>query len=279
MWGELPDALDTLDFEKIKRIIEKNPERINEKVGNTICNSLQYICWDCNSLDVIKYDKDYHFKKYNIIKFLLESGANVNAKIYQENFYFLDYTPLMFICEFFNRYIRYQNIDDDNCEGIVKILELLLNYGADVNIKTKKMNKTSLHILLADNPFSSEKYYQCNKFLIKMIKLLIEKGVDINIENNNGKLAIEYLLGIPNNLDENSEKVIKEIIKIMIEYGLDIDKIKQKYSRFELFFTYHLENRIKELEKEIEELRYKPGNPGYFETMKDFEVLKGKKNE
>lgn len=266
-WEELFTALDRLDLEKVKKIIKKYPERIDQKILIDL-NPLQYICFRefmnmeccgiCNYLD----------ERYRIIKFLIEAGANVSI----DNGSYK--TPLLTLCRNFNKCMPH--ITNDRAEILIKTIEMLLNYGVDPNTFETFGGRTALHNLLMESKY--------HKSLIKIVKILIERGADVNLKSSKkmgDKLAIELLFSnLFKNNDKNTREISEEIIKIMIENGLNIEKLKCKYEPLKLLFVQQLENENKKLRKEIEELRYKPGNPGYREAMDDFDkLIDVKKNE
>lgn len=274
MWPELRDAFNVENIEKIKNIIKNNSERIDEEIVDGY-TPLQYICKGYS-----KTISSYR-RKYEIIKFLLEMGANVN-KI--SNYF--GYTPLIFISKFYFEHI--ECIKDNDEEYIIKIFEILLNFGADPNIKScegEARGGTALHYLLNGTSlygFSESIIY--HKSLIEIVKILIENGINVNLKDMVGRTAAESVFNVflddrLLNNNKNNRKIIKKIIKNMIENGLNVEEIEYKYLPFKVLFTNRLENENKRLKKEIEELKYRPGNPGYREAMEDFDKLVGAKKK
>lgn len=268
MWEEFKDTLEKFDIEKIKEIIKKYPERINEEISEGY-NALQYICNRSNS-----FCKNWDSIN-EIIIFLLESGININERHRR-----FGYTALIILCINFCEFDK--NRPANYGEKIVLIIELLLNSGADPNLRSDPfpvaLGGTCLHYLLNHLCYSlsnSARIFDIDpeqyKSLIKIVKLLIEKGIDINLRDGSGQLAIEEFL-LYNSKFKNDKKTIEEIIKIMLENGLDVEKIEFRFPFLKFLFTY-------QLEKENEELRYCPGNPGYHRTMEDFDKLAGVKKK
>ena len=95
-------------------------------------------------------------KNYRVIKLLIESGADVNVKSGNAH------TAL----------IMASTIDDFNT------IKLLIESGADVNAK----NRYGITTLMKVSRFWS----------LKDVKLLIEKGADVNAEDYDGQTAIDY---------------------------------------------------------------------------------------
>ena len=119
-------------------------------------------------------------RKYEILKLLLEHGADPNR--YDES---LGCTPLYSAAgkAFITTGKRYR----------IKMVELLLSKGADVNALNKDGN-TPL--------FVSLNYISINK-------MLIEHGVDVNVINNEGKTVLEYAI----------EYNFTEIVDLLRAYG------------------------------------------------------------
>ena len=97
---------------------------------------------------------------YDMVKFLVEKGADVNAKTHFE--YSSVETPLLL------------SLDNENSS----VAEYLINNGADINV-TNEDGETPL-------------MYASKVHNIKVIELLIQKGADINAFNNYGNTALIY---------------------------------------------------------------------------------------
>ena len=97
---------------------------------------------------------------YDIVKFLVEKGADVNAKTHFE--YSSVETPLLL------------SLYNENSS----IAEYLINNGADINV-TNEDGETPL-------------MYASKVHNIKVIELLIQKGADINVFDNYGNTALIY---------------------------------------------------------------------------------------
>ncbi|QGR54277.1 ankyrin repeat-containing protein [Moumouvirus maliensis] len=131
--------------------------------------------------------KPNYLKNNNIqvIKFLIEAGVDVNMRNNQ------DWTALMLAC-------RYSNINNN-----IEIVKLLLKAGADINIK----NKFTLSILELACKFSN------STSNIETVKLLLEAGANINSRINALILSAYY---------SNSNSNI-ETVKLLLESGVDIN--------------------------------------------------------
>ncbi|MBW5397594.1 ankyrin repeat domain-containing protein, partial [Brachyspira pilosicoli] len=127
---------------------------------------------------------------YDMVKFLVEKGANINAKTHSE--YSSLETPLLLSLDYEHIESRY----DENSS----VAEYLINNGADINV-TNEDGETPL-------------MYASKLHNIKVIELLIQKGADINAFNNYGNTALIY--GV-NNL---------ETVKLLVENGADVNFYK-----------------------------------------------------
>jgi hypothetical protein len=126
-----------------------------------------------------------------IVKLLIEHGADVNASCYIDSFE----TPL------------HRAVVDDNIE----IAKLLIQNGADVNARRSFDGLTPLH-LAALNGYS------------KMVRLLLENGADPSIRDNFGNTASELAR------EEDHEEVANIIEGFMSKSkGKSSSKIKRKF--------------------------------------------------
>lgn len=62
----------------------------------------------------------------------------------------------------------------------VKILEFIIEYGAEMDTVDKKLCQSALHVACISENF-------------KFVKLLVEKGADFGIVDNNLKMPINYV--------------------------------------------------------------------------------------
>jgi ankyrin repeat protein len=130
---------------------------------------------DDNENTALSYavSKSYYMIHNNeeIINMLLKAGANVNCFCNDENK--LNDSPLM-IASFF---------------GLVRIVTILLKYGADVNYKNL-IGDTSL--ISAVDGALNDQYNKLGDYE-KTIKLLINYGCDVNDKNEEGETALDVL--------------------------------------------------------------------------------------
>ena len=79
----------------------------------------------------------------------------------------------------------YSIVDLNHTQNAVKIVEMLLEYGADPNVILRR-GRTCLIDIVALNP----KYY--NEYHYEIVKLLVEYGTDISIKDQDGFTAYDY---------------------------------------------------------------------------------------
>ena len=107
---------------------------------------------------------------------LLENGADPNyPKLGKEDTNLLP-LPLA---------TGYSIVDLNHTQNAVKIVEMLLEYGADPNVILRR-GRTCLIDIVALNP----KYY--NEYHYEIVKLLVEYGTDISIKDQDGFTAYDY---------------------------------------------------------------------------------------
>ena len=130
------------------------------------------------------YDMDYYNE---IIRFLLENGANVNL---QNN---SGATPLL---EFLDRNVGPFPINSKQVEYIIDTVKLLLEYGADINLTENIQGLTPL--MVASTYCFDDKDNKMN-----VIKFLLDNGADIYIKDKQG-------YDIFNNISGECENFIKK---------------------------------------------------------------------
>ena len=79
----------------------------------------------------------------------------------------------------------YSIVDLNHTQNAVKIVEMLLEYGADPNVILRR-GRTCLIDVVALEP----KYY--NEYHYEIVKLLVEYGTDISIKDQDGFTAYDY---------------------------------------------------------------------------------------
>lgn len=256
---ELLFALFGDNLEKIKGIIFEKPELINKRFatpGIETNSPLMFTCSIISSLGIRQR------RKYDIINFLLLLGANVNQK--NEN----GSTALQ---------ILINNVQLLSKSELIRIIDLLLKYGADINTKDKN-GFNLLHTLIfvmrkSDNP----------KDILEIVEILVKKGINVYEKDKYGRTAIHFAFeSMKDSIYKNFVmEYLADIIIIILKYNDCFEIIDELLPKnmglIEKIRTYRLKREIENLKRENEELRYKPGNPGYLEAMEEFDALK--KNE
>ena len=79
----------------------------------------------------------------------------------------------------------YSIVNLNHTQNAVKIVEMLLEYGADPNVILRR-GRTCLIDIVALNP----KYY--NEYHYEIVRLLVEYGTDISIKDQDGFTAYDY---------------------------------------------------------------------------------------
>lgn len=149
------------------------------------------------------------------IKTLLELGVNVNAKNGDGK------TALMHIFEQFSlirtvlKPEKFKDIEETKyrMSDFSKLTKLLIDYGADVNIRDNNGNTALMYALCAKENIGKQNNAHIS--LVKseysrQIKLLIQAGVDVNVQNYQGQTALMYA--------ENAEQT-----KLLLDAGADVN--------------------------------------------------------
>jgi len=158
------------------------------------------------------------FSDIDLVKIILASGADVNARNYDGN------TPLILAA------------DIDDSENSIDLIELLIKAGADVNAAddygwtplliavindnleaTKVLLNHGANINAVNSDFE-------NAFIVaiengasdNLIELLVKHGVDVNAKNKDGLTAL--MVAIVELYDP------KDIVELLIKLGVDIDE-------------------------------------------------------
>ncbi len=127
---------------------------------------------------------------------LLNENPNVNVNFKDKN----GNTALSYAFYNVNSYDR-ENLDD-----VKKILKLLIERGADVNLKNSEDDSP---LFVAINVGASFYLYaDIVKLCVDIIELLLEYGADVNLKNKDGYIPFRCVL----NLDRNT-KMAKALLK------------------------------------------------------------------
>jgi len=97
------------------------------------------------------------------------------------------------------------------------LIKDLLNLGADINWKSLN-GYSMLHWVIREWGYGKLK--KLNLSFTRTIKILLENGADPNSTDVNGDTILDLL-----NLDDENKKQLKNILKLLIKYGADVDKL------------------------------------------------------
>jgi len=100
-------------------------------------------------------------------------------------------------------------------------LNLFIENGANVNIRTKKCNSTALHFLIEEIP-TFDHYSPVHQYIKMAIKILIKAGTHLRLLNKQGH-SVLHLLAM-----RSKVSIIKEIIKDLIDSGVNFFDIDQQ---------------------------------------------------
>ena len=142
------------------------------------------------------------YKKVSIVEKLLKLGANVNV-FDNEN----DCTPLHYAVEEFYSHTPESNFEEKHSEEeIMKILELLLENGANVNAISSQ-DGAPLHAAIHSS---------------KLVSILLDYGADLNCKDDEYGITPIHQILIRNN-PKQLEPKDEEILSIMLNKGKNID--------------------------------------------------------
>lgn len=164
-----------------------------------------------NELGITPLMTAIYFRDYEIAKMLIEKGADVNAIYKKEHF-----SPLIFAC----------NTKKD------KIIYLLLQNGADINIKDRRGYDPLQHLVsdgsnenILSNyalgfkelyyPFKNEYEFPkkpTKENILKSIDLLVDAGIDINYVNTENNACVNALSIVLESF-KNNDYIIKKLIE------------------------------------------------------------------
>jgi ankyrin repeat protein len=194
---------------------------------------------DVNAIDIYEKSILHHMiLSAEIISFLLENGANVNAKDYK------------------NRSALYYAVYRKNYNCI----KVLIDHGADVNTVCDS-GKTLLHAAFEEGHVPD----------VEVIQLLLSKGVDANKRDSNQTTALDHAVTRPGSYD--LVKILFDAtahdqlmstdyvtflhyavyegncfaVELFLESGLDLDKIDVNNDKYPLYFAVKSEHLRRDL--------------------------------
>ena len=163
-------------------MVEGNDEEFLRLVNNTKYNLNQYNAPSSllpsifDGIENTPLQKACYLENPYYVEKLLENGADPNyPKLKKEA---TDLLPLPLAT-------GYSIVNLNHTQNAVKIVEMLLEYGADPNVILPR-GRTCLIDVVALEP----KYY--NEYHYEIVKLLVEYGTDISIKDQDGFTAYDY---------------------------------------------------------------------------------------
>jgi len=156
----------------------------------------------------------------DLIKALLARGANPNAQV--------NTTPVR---GFMQGSASWTNFDGQTAfiraalNGDVTLMELLLEHGADPNIKTYE-GSTALMAAAGVNWVVAQTYSRSENEYLDAAKLCLEKGADVNAVNNQGFTAMH---GATN-------RGFDKMVQLLADHGSKLD-VKDKQGRTPMTFA------------------------------------------
>ena len=163
-------------------MVEGNDEEFLRLVNNTKYNLNQYNVMPSllpsifDGIENTPLQKACYLENPYYVEKLLENGADPNyPKLRKED---TDLLPLPLAT-------GYSIVNLNHTQNAVKIVEMLLEYGADPNVILPR-GRTCLIDVVALEP----KYY--NEYHYEIVRLLVEYGTDISIKDQDGFTAYDY---------------------------------------------------------------------------------------
>lgn len=197
--NSLKKAIRNNNLENIKKIINKNPDKINEKFkrGNT---PLLVAC-DIETGFIEKENHEMVSKRYEIIKFLLDSGANPNTQNDDGE------TPLQTLLEF---YEDKKKLTD----SLIKMIDILIKKGADVNLKNyhgflpiEYFFESYINSLFGLHDTPSEEEQQ---IIFTIIELILKNGFKIDqMGGTFDPLKLSFTYDLKKEIEEKDDEIKK----------------------------------------------------------------------
>ena len=178
------------------QIVEHLLEEIKNRFGDINC---------LGSNDETPLHKATKNGQKEVVKFLLDKGANLEAKNAQ------DLMPIHLLTE--------------PVENSVEIVNIFVEKGADLNCRNSN-NETPLHLVL-QNAMNS-KYVKVEEKCLEIAKVLIENGANIDAINDTNETPLHIVSDRADNVKNTNWFQVK-ITKLLLEKGADTN-LKDNYN-------------------------------------------------
>ncbi len=157
-----------------------------------------------NNLGVTPLTYVINTRKTEMVKFLLENNADVNKKVKDGN------TALHIACNYSPGYDPEKVVSEGKIVDDIEIVQLLLDHGADMNIKND--NGMTPYLLASKN---------CK---INKIKFFVEKKVDINqIDKEGYNTIMLFIMNCYERFTSSSSDEIISLISYLYKNGMDLE--------------------------------------------------------
>jgi ankyrin repeat protein len=229
--SEILDAAENGDLEKVKTLLAADSSLINTRVDNSSRATVLMIA--------------VHYEKPDVAKFLIEKGADVNAKtahgqtaLFEASAYGeLDVVKMLLAKGADVNFVVHDDSegDDPGCtplllaaeNGQLEVVKLLLEKGADVNAKSSynTIHECATPLIGACEvakdfgrlggglPPGTRVVTTKKHGYLEVVKLLLEKGAKVDVKNNFGNTALLIASG-------NGQS---DVVKLLLDKGASVD--------------------------------------------------------
>lgn len=221
--------------DEIAELLIKNGANVNYIDSNGRSPLIQACC---------KFDGD----RYKLVKLLIEHGANLNYQDKNGNTALMmihnSGWDLIIIDKIFNNDATYEVLSTE------KIMNFLLENGADINIRNK-MGMTPLmqHAINGNN---------------RLVKILLERGADINAKSEMTAFDLAKNEEIKNLIKSTKNNNPQKLVKILSNFTIDkpikytthqwdFGELKKEYGDFDGYMNA-VKNQFDKMKTELEEL-------------------------
>ncbi|MCI9110206.1 MAG: hypothetical protein HFH47_00150 [Bacilli bacterium] len=155
--------------------------------------------YEVENINIYKLNQAIDKNDINFVKKIIATNDINKYPLRDVSYYYADYynvPPLGYAC-----------INEN-----LKMVKLLINKGADLNLKTIPLGETPLMLALKYNGYDKS----------KIVKLLIELGSDLNVKNSDGNITISSGTFSNGMYDEKLAEVNLEVLRLLVKYKVDL---------------------------------------------------------